>query len=59
MLQRARVQEYSKIIEETETAYSKLLESSMSLLSVLEKETLLIHKDRSRNVSVSGEADIV
>jgi hypothetical protein len=59
MLQRARLQEYNKIIEDTETAYSKLLESSMSLLSVLEKETLGILKDRSRNVSVSGETDIV
>jgi ribosomal protein L16 Arg81 hydroxylase len=57
--QRALVQEYDKVIGETESAYSKILETSMSLLAVLDKDTLEVHKGRSRHASVSGETDIM
>jgi sjoegren syndrome nuclear autoantigen 1 len=38
--------EYDQVIQETEAAYSRLLESSRSLLTVLERETLNIHRDK-------------
>lgn len=38
--------EYDKVIQETEAAYLKILESSQTLLTVLKRESLNINKKR-------------
>mmetsp|Transcript_16567 Transcript_16567/g.28410 ORF Transcript_16567/g.28410 Transcript_16567/m.28410 type:complete len:111 (-) Transcript_16567:366-698(-) len=38
--------EYEKVIQETEAAYSKILESSHTLLTVLKREAVNIQKKR-------------
>lgn len=46
--------EYDQVIQETEAAYSRLLESSRSLLTVLERETLNIHRDKKTSEQVEA-----
>jgi Sjoegren syndrome nuclear autoantigen 1 len=38
--------EYDKVIQETEAAYLKILESSQTLLTVLKRESINIQKKR-------------
>ena len=38
--------EYEKVIQETESAYVKILESSQTLLTVLKRESVNIQKKR-------------
>jgi hypothetical protein len=42
--------EVERVIDETESAYNKLVESSHSLLGLLERETLNIQKERKTEV---------
>lgn len=45
-LQIATRTEYDKVIQETEGAYIKILESSQTLLTVLKRESVSIQKKR-------------
>ena len=45
-LQIATRTEYEKVIQETESAYVKILESSQTLLTVLKRESVNIQKKR-------------
>ncbi len=46
VLQVATKDEYDKVIQETEAAYLKILESSQTLLTVLKRESINIQKKR-------------
>ncbi len=46
LLQMATRTEYDKVIQETEGAYHKILESSQTLLTVLKRESVSIQKKR-------------
>ncbi len=46
VLQIATRTEYDKVIQETEGAYIKILESSQTLLTVLKRESVSIQKKR-------------
>ena len=46
VVQMAAKTEYDKVIQETEGAYIKILESSQTLLTVLKRESVSIQKKR-------------
>lgn len=49
-MQVATRNEFDKVIQETENAFTKILESSQTLLTVLKRETVNIQKKRQMTV---------